>query len=371
MQQAVADVNKPLSQIDSLTPGKEPTCWKILIKPKGKTTIGGKKTLHRLFEDQVEKTPGEIALVCDSKTFTYKEFNEKANQQAREIRQKGAGPEKIIALLMESSLEMAVAVMAVLKAGAAYLPIDREIPKERKKYIMADSRVTLVICDHHADPDLESPATPGEIETINTSDEQIHAREDDGTNPEPLSQPGNLAYIIYTSGSTGNPKGVMVEHRQVVNTLVYRKQEYRMTAEHCALNLFSYAFDGFITSFFTPIISGARVVLLSKQTIEDMGKIIATIGTNRVTHLISVPVLYHVLVTNMTAEQAATLQVVTLAGDKLPANLLEATAAKNKNIEIVNEYGITEAAVMSTIYRHQEKTPKSKSVTPSGTTPYI
>jgi bacitracin synthase 3 len=167
--------------------------------------------------------------------------------------------------------------------------------------------------------------------------------------------PRDLAYVIYTSGSTGVPKGVMVEHRGVVNTLVYRKQAYGMGAGDRALQLFSYAFDGFVTSFFTPLLSGAVLVLPGSERIKDLIKIKEDIVKHGVTHFIAVPPLFRVIMESLNPSEAASLKVVALAGDKLTPDLPALAAAKNRKLEIVNEYGITEASVMSTLYRRQER----------------
>lgn len=165
----------------------------------------------------------------------------------------------------------------------------------------------------------------------------------------------SLAYVIYTSGTTGRPKGVAVEHRNAVNTLEYRRGQYGMGAGDTALQLFSYSFDGFVTSFFTPILSGSRVLLLGKEGRKEVREIIHGILRHEVSHFICVPPLYREIIGNMSAVETRSLKVVTLAGDKTPRDVITLTAEKNKSIEIVNEYGVTEAAVMSTIYRNQEK----------------
>ncbi len=171
----------------------------------------------------------------------------------------------------------------------------------------------------------------------------------------PLTLPSNnLAYIIYTSGSTGQPKGVEVEHRGVVNTLLCRKQAYGMNPSFVSLQLFAYGFDGFVTSFFTPLISGSKLVMPGKESIGDSEKIRDAIVKNRVTHFISVPPLYFAVMGMLAREEAASLKVVTLAGDKVTANLLEMTVEKSDHLEITNEYGVTECSVMSTIYRNQQ-----------------
>jgi tyrocidine synthetase-3 len=353
VQYLIANVDMPLHSIDWL-PGEEKKKLLEYFNNTKKEYEGTRnKTLHKLFEEQAEKTPGHIALVLDGNKLDYREFNARAQRFSRVLTAKGFTRGSIAALLMESSIEMAVSVMAVLKAGGAYLPIDREIPRERKKYILKDSRVSLLIADKKAAP--MSTGISRKIKTIDPCNESIFADAADSCGPGPSNHPMDLAYVIYTSGSTGRPKGVMIEHWQAVNTLVYRKEEYKMTSGDIALQLFSYAFDGFVTSFFTPIISGAAVVLLSKQSLEDIQQVIKSMETNKVTHFICIPVLYNLILDNITEKAASHLKVVTLAGDKLPPNLLEKTLSINKNIEIANEYGITEAAVMSTIYRHQQR----------------
>ncbi len=353
VQNITANVDVPLHNIEWLSDDEKKKLLEDFNHTRQEYEGCMDKTLHRLFEDQVEKTPGNTALVLDGNKLSYREFNERSNKFSRLLKAKGYTCGSIAAILMESSIEMAISVLAVLKAGGSYLPIDQEIPKERKKYILEDSGVSLLILDKNADPILVDIS--GGIETVVPCDESLFSDITDGSNPGYLIKPRDLAYLIYTSGSTGRPKGVMIEHWQAVNTLVCRKEEYKITSGDTALQLFSYAFDGFITSFFTPLISGARVVLLSKQSLEDIVQVIKIMETNMVTHLICIPVLYNLILDNITEEAASHLKTVTLAGDKVQANLLKKTASLDKNIEIANEYGITEAAVMSSIYRHQER----------------
>jgi amino acid adenylation domain-containing protein len=165
----------------------------------------------------------------------------------------------------------------------------------------------------------------------------------------------NLAYIIYTSGTMGRPKGVEMEHRGVVNTLCYRKEAYEMRPGFVCLQLFSYSFDGFVTGFFTPLTSGAKVVLLKNEDKGDIEKIREAIVRHEVTHFISIPLLYGALIESLKKEDLSSLRIVTLAGDKVGFNVLEQTKQKGIEIEVVNEYGVTESGVMSSIYRHQER----------------
>ena len=166
--------------------------------------------------------------------------------------------------------------------------------------------------------------------------------------------PANLAYVIYTSGTTGRPRGVPVNHESAVNTLSARKHHYALGPGHVALQLFSFAFDGFVTSFFSPVISGAKVIIMDRREVKDPGKIAKVIARESVTHFICVPTLYRVIMSSLSPGEAAALQVVTLAGEPLSLDILETTREKNKALQLANEYGVTEAAVMSTINRRQE-----------------
>jgi amino acid adenylation domain-containing protein len=307
-------------------------------------TFPGEKLLHQLFEEQVERTPGHIAVVGPLpgknrtyKTYmtyiTYRELNKKSDQLAYSLRERGTGPDTIVGLLAERSIEMVMGILGILKAGGAYLPIEPDSPGERIKYILNDAKVRIL---------------------VNYS-KNIGITIDGEAEKSGLSCGQPLAYVIYTSGSTGKSKGVLVHHGAVVNTLVCRKEEYKMTPADTALQLFSYVFDGFLTSFFTPILSGARVVILSSREISDINAVKDAISKQWVTHFISVPAFYRAILEGMDSKALASLKLVTLAGDTVSPQLVELTKQKNNLVELSHEYGVTEVAVMSTINRHQER----------------
>ncbi|UCH97968.1 MAG: amino acid adenylation domain-containing protein, partial [Candidatus Aminicenantes bacterium] len=333
----------------------------------------GDKTLYELFAEQAEKTPDNAAIIGEMQSaerkaqsiernkerhapcamrcaLTYRELKEQSEQLALLLQAKGIQPGTVMAIMVERSLEMVIGILGILKAGGAYLPIEPDYPQDRIDFMLKDSNVRVLVSK-----------VSGVIELSPDSWKSPLERGGRGASPiwpkgRGVSKPAvNLAYIIYTSGTTGKPKGVMIEHKGAVNTLLYRKEEYQMNSNVIALQLFSYVFDGFVTSFFTPIISGARVVLLNRKSITDIEKIKEVIVKNKVTHFISVPALYRAIIESLTPGEAVSLEVVTLAGDRLSPDIIEITKAKNRNIEIANEYGVTEAAVMSTIYRNQEK----------------
>jgi len=353
----------------------------------------GDRTLQQLFREQAKKTPDHIVinypldlsaddfhenaqnsapLPADRGNITYKELNNRSRQLAGELRKKGVNAENIVGIMMDTPLEMAIGILGILEAEGAYLPLDPAYPGERVKYMIEDSGINLVAVDHKTRAVLTRLSLARPIELIIASPYKENSSPGDSKKAVGLNLYASIAYVIYTSGTTGKPKGVPIEHRSVVNTLLYRKDEYKMDSRVTALQLFSYSFDGFLTSFFTPVISGARVILLHAGENGDIMKIKEAITKNKVTHFICVPVLYKSIIENLTGEDAASLQAITLAGDKILPDILNATREKNKDIEIIPEYGVTEAAVMSTIYRHQEQDSQIKIGRPIGnTTIYI
>lgn len=304
-------------------------------------------TLHRLFEEQVERTPDYVSVIFGNHRVSYLQLNSRINQLSHFLISKGVVPNTVVALMLERSIELLMSILAVLKAGGAYLPIDIAYPRERIAYMIEDSSVTLLLTQKHL-------STPVECEEkIDLSSSSLYLGCD--KNPQSPSRATDLVYTIYTSGSTGRPKGVLLEHRGIVNMLVNRRELYRMSPDDTALQLFSYAFDGYVTSFFTPIISGSGVVLLSEAGVKDIAAIKEVIVKARVTHLLSIPQLFQGIIENLTLLEAASLKIVTLAGDKVSPRLLEIVRQKNRGLEIAVEYGVTEVSVMSTILRHQEK----------------
>ncbi|MCP5046676.1 MAG: amino acid adenylation domain-containing protein, partial [bacterium] len=315
-------------------------------------------TIHRLFEEQVTRTPDAIALVGPSgpemhACLSYQGLDDEADGTAWVLAGKGAGPGSIVAIMAERSLEMITGLIGILKTGAAYLPIDPAYPEERIDYILKDSGAGVLVSGLDS---LEVRRLDG---TGGPTNKPIN---------QPTGKPTDLAYIIYTSGTTGWPKGVMVEHGGVANMLLYRKDAYKFEPGARALQLFSYAFDGFVTSFFTPVISGARVVLISDQWLKDIIRIKEVIINHGITHFISVPALYGAIIESLIPAEALSLQVVTLAGDKVPPDILKLTVEKNPNLELAHEYGVTEASVMSTLYRHMERNPFIKIGSPIANT---
>lgn len=338
---AIETPDVPLSQL-ALLPEEE---RQLLLLTFNDTSIDlpQGRTLHGLFEEQVARSPERIAVQFGMERLTYRELNARANRLARTLRARGAAGDTVIAVMAERSNEMIVAILAVMKAGAAYLPIDPAYPKERRDYLIHDSLANLVLAQTHL------IAECGAVQTLDLGDEASYDADD--SDLAALAGPEHMAYLIYTSGTTGQPKGVMVEHRGVANSIQWRAAEYGLTEQDVVLQLFSFSFDGFVTSFFTPIISGAAVVLVSEEEAKDPLAIRRHIARAGVTHFISVPSLYGVVIDGMKPEDAGSLRIVTLAGERIPDSLLERSRKIAPQAELVNEYGPTETSVVATIGR--------------------
>ncbi len=337
------DLNIKLSDIEMLT--EDETHQLLVDFNDTKTEYPNNKMIPELFEEQVARTPDNIAVVYESKQLTYRELNEKANQLARVLQEKGVKPESIVGLMVDRSLDMIVSIMAILKAGGAYLPIDPEYPQERIEYMLEDSEAQLLIIDKQL-----QEGTTYKTDIILLEDDKLYAG--DCSNLEAIAKPNNLAYVIYTSGTTGKPKGVMIEHMSMSDTIQWRKDEYSLGIKDKVLQLFSYAFDGFVTSFFTPILSGAAVVIATSDEAKDPVVIKKYISSVGITHFISVPSLYQAIIEGASKKELSSLRIVTLAGENITDNLVRMSKELSEEIELVNEYGPTENTVASTISRN-------------------
>jgi non-ribosomal peptide synthetase component F len=260
--------------------------------------------LHQLFENQVTKTPTQPAIIFEGQSLSYQELNQKANQLALRLRQSGVSAGEIVGIMSKRSLQMMIAILGILKSGGAYVPIDPDYPEDRVEFVLKDSRVSrlLVYCN-------EEYTNLNDIEIFNLNDVVLYQGET--TDLPHNSRPTDLAYVIYTSGTTGTPKGVLINHKGIVNTILWRQSEYGLTTSDRVLQLFSYSFDGFLTSAFTPLIAGATVVFLNDADAKDPLAISALIGKHRVSHFISVPVLYDAILDSISPTDLKNINMVT------------------------------------------------------------
>ncbi|MGC2304755.1 non-ribosomal peptide synthetase [Candidatus Binatus sp.] len=308
------------------------------------------KCVHDLIEAQAFLTPGKTAVICRDRSLTYRDLWEKARRLAIHLRGLGVGPETIVAIMMDRSLDMMVALIGVLKAGGAYLPLDPAFPAERIAFMLKDSDARVALThSSYRNRLAESPATVIALDDFDFDDERTYSREMP-TNIQPAS---SLAYLIYTSGSTGTPKGVMVEHRNVISFFAGMDRVIGVE-QGVWLAVTSISFDISVLELLWTLSRGFTVVLQTgKNGLAATGdySIAAQIARHRVTHFQCTPTLARSLMRfpeTVSAMQA--LRKVLLGGEALPlsfANWLR----KAIGAEIFNMYGPTETTVWSTTHK--------------------
>lgn len=300
-------------------------------------------TIAKLFEEQAKLHPDLVALSYDSQDMTYQELNEKANALALLLRKNGLGRNDIIGIMMYRSFEMIVAQLGILKAGAAYLPIDPAYPEERITYILSDSKCPLLLTTSQLKTD--SYQIPTLLIDLSTLGQE--------KNMKSLNEPDDLAYVIYTSGSTGKPKGVMISQHSIVNTLLWRRECYHFDPSFTTLQIPSFSFDSSVEDIFTTLIAGGRLVLLKQNNtnfqVPQMKQLIETYHVN---HFLVVPSFYHILLEEL-APSLQEAKAFTVAGEGFSEELVKKHFALLPKVALYNEYGPTENSVCSTVYKFE------------------
>ncbi len=305
-------------------------------------------TLGEAFEAQVRATPNAPALMAEGETLTYAELNRRANALAQRLRAAGAGPEKLVGLHLERSPEMVVALLATLKAGAAYLPLDPDYPAERLVFMLADSGAAVLLTQSHL---------VGQIDAQVPSVLVVDTLALDGAAEDFVSgaTAENLAYVIYTSGSTGAPKGVMVEHRNVLNHARALSAELGIGPGDRILQFISLSFDAAGEEFYPALLSGATLVLPGRAQALIGPELPAFCEQHGVTVLHMPAAVWHSIVDDLVARGfrcAAPIRLLTLGGDAPdPARLAAFGQLLGQDIPFVNLYGPTEATITTTLYR--------------------
>jgi amino acid adenylation domain-containing protein len=292
-----------------------------------------KKTIHRLFEEQAEKTPDNIAAIGkkENARLTYNELNERSDQLSYILREKGVLADDIIGIMVERSIEMLIDILGILKAGGAYLPVDPEYPQERIDYMLKDSGAKLLMNTNN----LEAP----DFHLLPAASHRQPAT--------------SLAYVIYTSGSTGVPKGVMVDHGAVVNLLFAMQEAYPCRESHTWLLKTSYMFDVSVTELFGWFLGGGQLVVLQKGGEKDPYLLLDIIKEQKITHINFVPVMFTALVNILNAKnigELSGLRYIFLAGEVLPAYPVNRLRQFTAYPQMENLYGPTEATVYASGY---------------------
>ena len=304
--------------------------------------------LPTLFEAQVAETPDAIALTFEGESLTYRELNERANRLAHHLRALGVGAESIVAIMTGRCVELVVGLLATLKAGAAYLPLDPSYPRQRLAFMLADAAPKVLLTQRRLRDLL---AVPGGVKVIHADEPPDASDAQSAQNPHVEIEADNLAYIIYTSGSTGTPKGVMVTHGGLSNYLNWSSRAYRLS-EGCGAPVHSpLGFDLTVTSLWNPLITGGRVDLLREgEGIEHLSQALlsgADYGVVKITpaHL---EALRHVV--GEGGEERLKTRCFVIGGEALGWEDVRYWRERHPSVRLVNEYGPTETVVGCCVY---------------------
>lgn len=315
------------------------------------------KTIHQLFEAQVQKTPDKTAICFGTRVMTYLELNEKANRLARLLRNKGVGRESIVGLMTTHSFETIIGIMGIIKAGGAYLPIDPDNPFTRTRYLLDDAKARLLLTN----------CLPNRAGELNFEGEILDLREakidsGDCSNLLLCSQPDNLVYVIYTSGSTGRPKGVMIEHRGLVNYISWANKVY-VHGENEVFALYSsLAFDLTVTSIFTPLIGGHQIYICNDDGTDFVVDKILREGKATIIKL--TPAHLSLLLDHSpTRYRDSAVRCFIVGGEDFKTSLAAGIQQSfGTQLAIYNEYGPTETVVGCMIHRYNPVKDKGSSV---------
>ncbi|MGC0314399.1 amino acid adenylation domain-containing protein [Kitasatospora acidiphila] len=320
----LANIDDPsalLSQVEVATAGER---QRLLVEWQPKPVAVPRATLPELFEARVTAAPDAVAVSFEGSELTYAELNARANRLARLLVERGVAPESVVPVVMQRSVEMVVALLAVLKAGGAYLPIDPELPAERIEYLLSAAGsavpVTAEVVGESADYD------PGDL-----TDRQLDA--------------DHPAYVIFTSGSTGRPKGVVIPHAGIVNRLAWMQAEYGLTSADRVLQKTPFGFDVSVWEFFWPLLEGATLVVARPGGHRDPTYLAELIRHGRVTVTHFVPSMLQAFLTEPSARECTGLRAVLCSGEALSADLRDTFARTLPSVPLHNLYGPTEASI--------------------------
>ncbi|MBI6946015.1 non-ribosomal peptide synthase/polyketide synthase [Pseudomonas koreensis] len=298
------------------------------------------QTIHALFEAQVARSPQATAMVADEQPLTYAELNARANQLARHLRELGVGPDSRVAICVERGLDMVVGLLAILKAGGGYVPLDPAYPLERLAYMLEDSAPLAVLVQGSTRSLLGDVSVPvidlDQPHWQSLPTENLHVNE---------LTPNHTAYVIYTSGSTGQPKGVINEHRGVVNRLLWMQDAYQLTASDTVLQKTPFSFDVSVWEFFWPLMTGARLVMARPEGHKDPQYLSDIIEREHITTLHFVPSMLDVFLAHGDSARCSSLRQVMCSGEALPGSVVRRFKQQLPGSELHNLYGPTEAAV--------------------------
>ncbi|MFZ0748879.1 MAG: amino acid adenylation domain-containing protein, partial [Pyrinomonadaceae bacterium] len=301
------------------------------------------KCIHELFEEQVGRTPEAVAVEFEGEQLTYAELNVRSNQLARHLRRQGVAAESLVGICVERSLAMVVGLLGVMKAGAAYVPLDPLYPRPRLAYMLADAQVAVLLTQ----AELVSELPAGDLKVVCLEADWETISQESEESPGLLATAANLAYTIYTSGSTGQPKGVQISHRAVVNFLTSMREEPGITSADRLLSVTTLSFDIAALELYLPLVTGARLVIVSRETAVDGRELARRMQECQATMMQATPATWRLLLEAQWSGQEG-LKIL-CGGEALSGKLAGRLLARGALLW--NLYGPTETTIWSALKR--------------------
>ena len=337
----VANPDQLISELPILT---EPERHLLLLEWNDtKRDYPTDKCIHQLLEEQVERKPEAVAVVFEGQKLTYREMNNRANQLAHYLQKLGVGPEMLVGICMERSIEMVVGLLGILKAGGSYIPLDPTYPKQRLGFMLDDSQVSVLLTQQQLLDRL--PEHGVQIVCMEKDREQI--AQESKSNPVIQLTCQTLAFVLYTSGTTGTPKGVMINHRSLVNYLYWFNESPIAQSVQSLPVISRPTVDAILKQLFAPLLRGAQVWILPDEVVTQPAALLEALTTRTMVGLNCVPSLWRAVLDDLNPERASaatkSLSALLLGGEQLDRHLVDRTFAAMPDIEIWNLYGPTEA----------------------------
>ncbi len=334
LESIVANPDQPLSELPLLTTAEEQT----LAAWNDTKADFPQRCLPDLFREQVARAPEAVALVFNEERLSYEELNRRSNQLAHHLRSIGVGPEVLVGILLERSLELIVGILGVLKAGGAFVPLDPTYPKERLRFMLDDAGLSILLTQQQL---LSRLPEDRELRTVCLDSDPAANLPD--VELETIATPDNLAYVIYTSGSTGQPKGVMVQHRGVSNLASAQREAFDVSANSRVLQFASISFDAAVSEIFKTLLTGATLCLAPSESLLPLDPLLNLLHTQAITTVTLPPSIWAIL----PAADLPALHTAISAGEACSSQIAALWGGDGRRF--LNAYGPTEVTVCATI----------------------
>ena len=362
---AAADADQPVAELPLLTEAER---HQILVEWNNtRADFALDRCVHQLIEAQAAARPEAVAVVCHEKRLTYSELDARASQLAHYLQRLGIGPEKFVGICAEKSVEMIIAVLGVLKAGGAYVPLDPNHPADRLSFMLEDAGISVLLTQSHLQSAICNLKSEIDLFCLDTDWPLIAAE----STQAPVSEvrPENAAYVIYTSGSTGQPKGVVVEHRSLLNAFLAWREAYELDTVRVHLQMASFAFDVFTGDFVRALCSGGRLVLCPRESLLDAAQLEALLRREVVECAEFVPAVLRHLVAHLerTGAKLDFMRLLICGSDAWYAGEYERFQKLcGPQTRLINSFGLTEATIDSSYFEARQLALAADQLVPIG-----